>query len=115
LDIAGAGQRREAAAEMDDLVAEGGGAVRGGRLRERREHGGRNGDGAGEEVDGQAWSVRRGSGGEAVAEVQSLEPSKPTGPREISMEEKGLKFIGKHSKLIWMLIFAAFALVLITK
>ncbi|MEO0029948.1 MAG: hypothetical protein RJB45_1989 [Pseudomonadota bacterium] len=53
--------------------------------------------------------------GEAVAEVQNLEPSKPTGPREISMEEKGLKFIGKHSKLIWVVIFAAFALVLITK
>jgi len=53
--------------------------------------------------------------GEAVAEVQSLEPPQPTGPREISMEEKGLKFIGKHSKLIWVVIFAAFALVLITK
>jgi uncharacterized protein YycO len=53
--------------------------------------------------------------GEAGAEVQSLEPAKPTGPREISMEEKGLKFIGKHSKLIWIVIFAAFALVLITQ
>lgn len=53
--------------------------------------------------------------GEALAEVQPLEPPKPTGPREISMEEKGLKFIGRHSKLIWVVIFAAFALVLITK
>ena len=53
--------------------------------------------------------------GEALAEVQPLEPPKPTGPRQISMEEKGLKFIGRHSKLIWVVIFAAFALVLITK
>jgi hypothetical protein len=53
--------------------------------------------------------------GEAVAEVQPLEQPKPSGPRVISMEEKGLKLIGKHSKLIWLVIFAAFALVLITK
>jgi hypothetical protein len=53
--------------------------------------------------------------GEAPAEVQSLEPPKPTGPREISMEEKGLKFIGRNSKIIWVVIFAAFALVLLTK
>jgi hypothetical protein len=50
--------------------------------------------------------------GEAVGEVQSLEPPKSTGPRKISMEEKGLKFIGRNSKWIWMLIFAAFAVVL---
>ncbi|MEY3637204.1 MAG: hypothetical protein RIR68_337 [Pseudomonadota bacterium] len=51
--------------------------------------------------------------GEAVGEVQPLEPSKPTGPRKISMEEKGLKFIGRNSKIIWLVIFAAFALVLL--
>jgi hypothetical protein len=53
--------------------------------------------------------------GEAPAEVQTLEPPKPTGSREISMEEKGLKFIGRNSKIIWAVIFAAFALVLLTK
>jgi hypothetical protein len=53
--------------------------------------------------------------GEAPAEVQSLEPPIPTGPREISMEEKGLKFIGRNSKIIWAVIFAAFALVLLTR
>ncbi len=53
--------------------------------------------------------------GEAVGEVQPLEPPKPTGPREISMEEKGLKFIGRNSKIIWVVIFAAFALVLLTQ
>ena len=53
--------------------------------------------------------------GEAVGEVQPLEPPKPTGPREISMEEKGLKFIGRYSKIIWVVIFAAFALVLLTQ
>jgi hypothetical protein len=51
--------------------------------------------------------------GEATTEVQTLEPPKPTGPREISMEEKGLKFIGRNSKIIWVVIFAAFALVLL--
>jgi uncharacterized protein YycO len=50
--------------------------------------------------------------GEAVGEVQPLVPPKPSGPREISMEEKGLKFIGRNSKIIWVVIFAAFALVL---
>jgi hypothetical protein len=29
------------------------------------------------------------------------------------MEEKGLKFIGRNSKIIWVVIFAAFALVLL--
>ena len=58
--------------------------------------------------DATAW-------GEAVAEVQLLEPPKPTGPREISMEEKGLKFIGRNSKAIWAVIFLAFALVLLTR
>ena len=53
--------------------------------------------------------------GEAPAEVQTLEPPKPTSPRKISMEEKGLKFIGRNSKIIWAVIFAAFALVLLTK
>ena len=53
--------------------------------------------------------------GESPVEVQSLEPPKPTGPRKISMEEKGLKFIGRNSKIIWALIFAAFALVLLTQ
>jgi hypothetical protein len=53
--------------------------------------------------------------GEAPAEVQTLEPPKPNGPREISMEEKGLKFIGRNSKIIWAVIFAAFALVLLTR
>ena len=53
--------------------------------------------------------------GEAPTEVQTLEPPKPTGPREISMEEKGLKFIGRNSKIIWAVIFAAFALVLLTR
>ena len=53
--------------------------------------------------------------GEAPAEVQALEPPKPTGPREISMEEKGLKFIGRNTKIIWAVIFAAFALVLLTR
>lgn len=55
------------------------------------------------------------SWGEAVAEVQLLEPPKPTGPREISMEEKGLKFIGRNSKAIWAVIFLAFAVVLLTR
>ena len=58
--------------------------------------------------DATAW-------GEAVAEVQLLEPPKPTGPREISMEEKGLKFIGRNSKAIWAVIFLAFAVVLLTR
>jgi hypothetical protein len=58
--------------------------------------------------DATAW-------GEAVAEVQTLEPSKPTGPRVISMEEKGLKFIGRNSKAIWAVIFLAFAVVLLTR
>jgi hypothetical protein len=31
------------------------------------------------------------------------------------MEEKGLKFIGRNSKMIWAVIFAAFAIVLLTK
>ncbi len=53
--------------------------------------------------------------GEAPAEVQTLEPPKPTSPRKLSMEEKGLKFIGRNSKIIWVVIFAAFALVLLTK
>jgi hypothetical protein len=53
--------------------------------------------------------------GEAPTEVQTLEPPKPTGPREISIEEKGLKFIGRNSKIIWAVIFAAFALVLLTR
>ena len=53
--------------------------------------------------------------GEAPTEVETLEPPKPTGPREISMEEKGLKFIGRNSKIIWAVIFAAFALVLLTR
>jgi hypothetical protein len=53
--------------------------------------------------------------GEAPAEVQTLEPPKPTSPRKISMEEKGLKFIGRNSKIIWAVIFAAFALVLLTR
>ena len=52
--------------------------------------------------------------GVAPAEVQSLEPPKPTGPRKISMEEKGLKFIGRNSKIIWAIIFVAFAVVLFT-
>ena len=58
--------------------------------------------------DATAW-------GEAVAEVQLLEPPKPTGPRVISMEEKGLKFIGRNSKAIWAVIFLAFAVVLLTR
>lgn len=53
--------------------------------------------------------------GESVQEVQFLEPPKPTGPRVISMEEKGLKFIGRNSKMIWAVIFLAFALVLLTR
>lgn len=53
--------------------------------------------------------------GESVAEVQTLEPPKPTGPREISMEERGLKFIGRNSKVIWATIFLAFAVVLLTR
>jgi hypothetical protein len=53
--------------------------------------------------------------GESPVEVQSLEPPKPTGPRKISMEEKGLKFIGRNSKLIWAVILAAFAFVLLTR
>ena len=53
--------------------------------------------------------------GEAPPEVQTLEPPQPTGPRKISMEEKGLKFIGRNSKMIWAVIFAAFAIVLLTK
>jgi hypothetical protein len=52
---------------------------------------------------------------EAVAEVQLLEPPMPTGPRVISMEEKGLKFIGRNSKAIWAVIFLAFAVVLLTR
>ena len=58
--------------------------------------------------DATAW-------GEAVAEVKTLEPPKPTGPRVISMEEKGLKFIGRNSKAIWAVIFLAFAVVLLTR
>jgi hypothetical protein len=58
--------------------------------------------------DATAW-------GEAVTEVQTLEPPKPTGPRVISMEEKGLKFIGRNSKAIWAVIFLAFAVVLLTR
>jgi hypothetical protein len=58
--------------------------------------------------DATAW-------GEAVAEVQTIEPPKPTGPRVISMEEKGLKFIGRNSKAIWAVIFLAFAVVLLTR
>jgi hypothetical protein len=58
--------------------------------------------------DATAW-------GEAVAEVQLLEPPKSTGPREISMEEKGLKFIGRNIKTIWAVIFLAFAVVLLTR
>ena len=58
--------------------------------------------------DATAW-------GEAVAEVQLLEPPKPTGPRVISMEEKGLMFIGRNSKAIWAVIFLAFAVVLLTR
>jgi Uncharacterized protein conserved in bacteria (DUF2076) len=58
--------------------------------------------------DATAW-------GEAVAEVQTLEPPKPTGPRVISMEERGLKFIGRNSKAIWAVIFLAFAVVLLTR
>jgi hypothetical protein len=53
--------------------------------------------------------------GESVAEVQTLEPPKPTGPRVISMEERGLKFIGRNSRYIWAVIFAAFAFVLLTR
>lgn len=53
--------------------------------------------------------------GENAAEVQMLEPPKPSGPRVISMEEKGLKFIGRNSKAIWAVIFLAFAVVLLTR
>jgi hypothetical protein len=53
--------------------------------------------------------------GESVQEVQLLEPPKPTGPRVISMEEKGLKFIGRNSRMIWTVIFLAFAFVLLTQ
>ncbi len=53
--------------------------------------------------------------GASVTEVQTLEPPKPSGPRKISMEEKGLQFIGRNAKYIWAIIFAAFAWVLFTK
>jgi hypothetical protein len=60
-------------------------------------------------------SIKATTWGDSVAEVQTLEPPKPTGPREISMEERGLKFIGRNSKVIWAIIFLAFALVLLTR
>jgi len=53
--------------------------------------------------------------GESPIDVQTLTPPQPTGPRKISMEEKGLKFIGRNSKMIWAVIFAAFAVVLLSR
>jgi len=70
---------------------------------------------AGSDVTREFLDPQATAWGESVQEVQFLEPPKPTGPRVISMEEKGLKFIGRNSKMIWAVIFLAFALVLLSR
>ena len=58
--------------------------------------------------DATAWA---GSASQATTDFSELPPS----PRRLSMVELGLKAMEHHSKIIWGVIFAAFAVVLLIR